>query len=621
MHFIAPLLFLTMATTAVNAADTGDGDGDALFQNRKASIKRMAAPLQLPDGSSKARGYDLLAQTAMHGCGTGAWPDYMSKLASLPVSSPDDGPVEMFALPPLVRYLYQYGSCLSSAQKSFLLESLTNKRQWLLGHGTVNHAIMKASSWYLLAQYFPDAQWTHWDGKVYSSAQLMDQLKTLMVGRSKQHFKAGHIEWLSPTYAMVNLFPLLNLVDFAKDESVKSMADKDATLEVAALQVSSFHGVIVPPLTRKNFDQRNALDSPSDYVPAVSQQVLWYYFGEPAGFGLYDFQGRNEPYYFAMLALSNWRPPAVLNGMHAAGSAPYTLQIKTPEFGIWGAPTDTEIYGDSYITNDFAVGTGNLLFDPFGYSGHIQLFSVLLKSTKALNQIECTQPYWNSNQGEDRWGTDRSSPFQQMYRYNNSSVVMLFDVPATDPWQQPGNSVFSKRDMQKHKMNRFAQCRIPKNFDEILQEPNWVFAREGNSFVAIGTLRGSNTYGVANTALLQKYMVMKVMEPKTALFVRVDTARPGFNFESFRSAVKTDVPTFDASTSTVSLKESDGSSTTVAFQIRQAGKRWAALPLITRKGKVLPWDTPGVIISKPVSLGNGVLTINGTAGSLTLNAN
>lgn len=608
------LALLTLATCA-NAVNP---DSETLFQNRKAALKRMAAPVQLPDGSSKARGYDLLAQTAQIGCGPAAWPEYMSKLASLPVSTPADGPVEMFAMPPLVRYLYQFGHCLSDGQKSFLLESLTSKRQWLLGHGTVNHAIMKASSWYLLAQYFPDAKWTHWDGKVYTSPQLMAELKRLMALRTAQFFKSGHLELISPTYSMVNIFPLLNLVDFASDPAVKALADKEATLEVAALKASSFHGVIVPPLTRKNYEQRNALESPQDYAPSIAQHVLWYYFGEPVGLGLYDFQNRKEPYYFAMLALSNWRPPATVSEMQLSARLPYALQVKTPEFGVWDAPTSTEIYGDSYIADDFAIGTGNLLFDPFGYSGHIQLFSVLLKSTKALNQIECTHPYWNSNDGEDAWGTDRSSPFQQMYRYDNSSVVMVFDIPQADPWQQPGNNYFVKRDRQKDNLYQVAQCRIPKNLDEVLTEPNWVFVREGNSFAAIGTLKGTNSYGTNNYRLGQKYTVMKVREAKTALFVRVDSARADLDFAQFQAAVKKDLPVYDATRSRLTVKETSGAVTTMEFKLTQTAKRWAALPTLTRNGKLLAWDTPGVITSTGIQLKDGVLTMSGVNRAVTL---
>jgi hypothetical protein len=292
----------------------------------------------------------------------------MASLSTLPVGYPPDGPVEMFSLPPLVRYLYQFGECMSPNQKQKLLAGFVSQKQYLTGHGTINHAIMRATSWYLLAQYFPDAKWTDADSKVYTSAQLMVKIRSLLNDRKSHFYKSGQYEWLSPTYAMVNVFPLLNLIDYAVDPAVKKTAEAEATLEVAVLKAHSFHGVIVPPLTRKNFDQHNGLDSPQDYVPAITQHLLWYYFGEPSGLGLYDFQGRKEPFYVTMFGLSNWQPSADVLNMNTAKSGGYPIKLNTPSFGIWDAQTTPEIYGDSYIAEDFAVGTANQLFEPGGYS-------------------------------------------------------------------------------------------------------------------------------------------------------------------------------------------------------------------------------------------------------------
>ncbi len=135
-------------------------------------------------------------------------------MAGLPwLEEGGDEPVEMFSLPPLVRYLYQFGHCLSMTQKEKLLKGLS-KPQNLLGHGTLNHAIVRATSWYLLAQYFPQAKWTDWkSAQVHSSAQLMAKLKSLLASRAFRIFRSGHQEWLSPTYAMANISPLVNLIE------------------------------------------------------------------------------------------------------------------------------------------------------------------------------------------------------------------------------------------------------------------------------------------------------------------------------------------------------------------------------------------------------------------------
>jgi hypothetical protein len=165
---------------------------------------------------------------------------------------------EMFSLSPLVRYLYMYGYCMSKEQKEYLLRGLSQTRRRLFAHGTMNHMVLQETSWYLLAQYFPDATWTDWDGTQFKSAEVMTRTKDLLVRRHWRSFQSGMSEWLSPTYAFTNLYPILNLVDFAKDPEVAHQAADEACLEVLILKADSFHGVLMPPLTRHNVDQSNA---------------------------------------------------------------------------------------------------------------------------------------------------------------------------------------------------------------------------------------------------------------------------------------------------------------------------------------------------------------------------
>lgn len=595
------------AQTTISATTVAD----TALADRRASLKRMGAAKYIDNSYQKTKSYDVLAATALHGCGPVEWPEYMASLSTLEVVYPPDGPMEMFALPPLVRYLYQFGHCMTDQQKQRLLSGFTSQKEMYFGHGTINHAIMRAASWYLLAQYFPKAKWADWDGKVLSSSELMAELKRLMAGRTARYYQSGYLEWLSPTYELVNLFPLLNLIDYAQDPEVKARAEKEATLQMAVLKVNSFHGTIVPPLTRKNFDQRNALDTPQNYVPSITQHALWYYFGEPAGFGLYDFQSRTEPFYASMLGLSNWRPPSVLNEIQQAG--PYAIQTNTPRFGIWDEAVETEIFGDSYIAGDYAIGTGNLLFDPDGYSGHIQTFGILVDTDKALNQIECYHPYWMSNSGEDAWGTDRSSPFQQMYRYDDSSVVMLFDIPARDPWVFPENRFFEYRKQRQYNLFPLAQCRIPRNFDQIITLQDRVYIRQGNVFIAIATLHGRNEFDQAPRPLVSRYVIQKIREPKTALFFRVDRARPDFDFAQFQQSIKDRLPEYDSARSSVRFVDNAGVKTEVTFKIGKAGKRWAALPEVIRNGRPLVRDGSRVIESNVLTLRGGKLDFRSTS--------
>ncbi len=402
---------------------------------------------------------------------------------------------------------------------------------------------------------------------------------------------------------------------------VSKLAEDEATLEIAVLRAHSVHRVIVPPLTRKTVEQLNATDSPQNYVPSITQHVLWYYYGEPSGLGAYDFQRDAVPLSVAMLGLSGWVPPKSVLALNQLQNGAYSIKLVTPEFSNWGDAAAPEIYGDSYISDDFAIGTGNLLFQPEGYSGHIQTFAILLKSAQPQNQIECYHPYWNSSQGEDAWGADRSSPFQQMYRYDDSSVVMLFDIPKTDPWVLPEqNRFWASRSRHKDALIRTVTCRIPRNLDEIITEPNWIFARHGEVFVAMATMKGTNTYDDTTTTLAQKYRIIKVREAKTALFFRVERERSDLNFAQFREDVRTQLPEYDGASSSVLVTERSGAKTQVKFNLRQepGSKRWTAIPTVTRNGKALPINETAVVESPVLMLKSGTLEVNAAGKQLKI---
>jgi len=591
-----------------------------LLFDRRASLRRLGDPKYFDLDVNYVRAHDVLAATALLGCGKEEWKNF---LVDLPSKGTANKPTEMFSLVPMVRYLYQYGHCLTDMQKSRLLVNL-NKPQIILGHGTTNMAIVQASSWYLLAQYFPVATWfdleTH---KSYTSAQIMTTLKPLLASRTRRIFHSGHYEWLSPNYALLNIYPLLNLIDFADDNEIKNNANDEAILEVAMLRAHSFHGVIVPPLTRKSFDQRNALDTPPSYAPSISQQAIWYYFGEPSGLGLHDFRSGLGSFFVSMLGVSAWLPPSIVLDMEPtlADSKNQSVTAVTPRFTTWENPTEPEIFGDSLITDDFSIGTGNVLFDPLGYSGHIQTFSILLKSTKPHNEIECYQPYWHSTAGEDAWDTDRSSPFQQMYRYDDSSVVMLFDIPKSDPWKSDASNRFwADRSTHMDNLLQLVTCRFARDFDEIIPEQNWVFVRHGKVFVAMATLKGSNEYDNAGGGLLQHFKMVKIHEPKTALFFRVDKQRSDLNFTQFRQSIRNNLPSYDPLASSIVLKEKNGSKTQVYFELKKQAKGtyWSALPRIIRDGKPIAYDSSYAMKSPEMTLRDGVLIINTSVGELTL---
>jgi hypothetical protein len=583
---------------------------EASIEARKQWLLSIMKPEFFNIKNPKFLTYDILGITALQGCGPKEYSEYMVKVFESAKFENSIYQINMFALPPLVRYLYQFGECLTAEQKTRIKVALSVK-QGLLDHGTINHAMLRASSMYLLAQYFPDVKWYNRDDRFFSSTELMSALKELLLRRSNRFMRNGQYELLSPTYAMVNFTPLLNLIDFANDSEVKKLAELQAILQLSVLKVHSFDGVIVPPLARGLVPQKNSATLAKHQYVSVSQQILWYYYGIP-NMGFNDLEGRKEPVYTVMLALSKWRPPESVLKLLENNATPYTIKIITPTFGIWDADTSPEIYGKAYITKNFAIGAGSTIFNPSNYNEATQLFSILYHSNAQNNQIECYQPYWKSNLGEDAWSTDHSSPFMQIY-LGRTEGVMLFNIPVKDPWVFDVNNRFFKlRNEHQNSLYQLAQCRIPNSVDELVQEPNWVFARAGNTFIAMGTLFGENEYqDTTNKPNIADYKVFKIRQPKTAIYFKVAEKSPTLNFDRFIKMNKNKTLFFSPGQMKVTYRDEDHKIVEAQFQldITTKSERVSGLPNIKINDVIqIPKSSP-IIDSPFLILNNGKLTI------------
>lgn len=555
--------------------------------------------------------YDILAETWRDGCGPAARTGYIAHLGDMGLTDTSKPFIfEMFALPPLVRYLYTYGNCMSAAQKAYLARGLSQTRRRLFAHGTMNHMVSQETSWYLLAQYFPDVVWTGWNGQPVSSAEAMAHIKNLLQRRHWRSFQSGMNEMLSPTYALTNLYPLLNLVDFAKDPEVAKEAADEAALEVIVLKAHSFHGVIMPPVTRHNYDQLNG-PMPKDWpsFESIAQQILWLYFGEPQ-LGENDFTNKvRECSFLTMLALSKWRPPAAAWHMPAGG---YAIAMRTPEFARWDDATFPTIYGDTYIGKEYAIAAGNMVFDPRHYNDHNQTFAVAWQSSHLRNMLECKQPYWRSNHGEDFWETEFWSPFLESWRLDDHSAVLVADIPARDPWTKDWSNeiedrFWTERDQHKDALLQVVECRIPKSVDELSMEGDWAFFREGQVKVALESLNGSfERASHLPKALEHEFSVIKVREAQAAVYVTVDAS--GESFRSFKRKAKAGAPKYLQDGPGVAAGRTIVRYVTPMQDAAHPGY-WDALPAVTVDGKPVSWPEQPVVEAPFLTLGGGALDL------------
>lgn len=469
-----------------------------------------------PSKHAKLIGYESLVEAARNGCPSRAQLDRIVEATA--ESASDNEPVEMFLLPPLVRLLYQFESCFTKEQINAIATNLSKTRQRLFDHGTINHAAMRACSWYLLAQKFPAIEWLNWDGKKYTSQQVLSQVSSLLKERWDGFYKVGHYELLSPTYSIINLFSALNIFDFAIDNEIRNGSNSESNLTTSILFVNSFEGVILPPITRKNYDQRNASNNRLKYTPSASQSILKFYTGRPSGLSNTDWSGRVEPPYVIMLALSNWRPLADHFAIEKEKQKGLLITIATPSFSKWGKPTKPEIIGSSYITENYAISAGNAKFTPGKYHQHIQTTALTFKTTDSFGQIECYHPYFSNPNTTPTWGTDRWSPMLQSKILPPDAISMVGELMEVDPWPIPKESPkrYNQID-EKSTLTTTIFCRAPKNLP---------YKKESDSDISISSPTNKFTIHAQGAKIEFSRLLDEHVE------LRIETSRPNITISA-----------------------------------------------------------------------------------------
>ncbi|WFB37838.1 hypothetical protein P3T73_08720 [Kiritimatiellota bacterium B12222] len=486
--------------------------------------------------------------------------DYASKVMDF-TSRFDRGDAygSIFTYPALAQFLYLFGDQLNESQTEHLKTSLTFRARDLLGHGTENHAAMRIASGYLFAQYFPDETWRDEGGNSYTSAQIMADTKKKLLERGKGFYRAGNNEVLSPTYAIVNIYPMLNLVDYAKDPEVQAAAEAMVLYHVAYLALNDFEGHLMPPYNRENVPQDRFNPTRTREYRAPTLHLLWLWFGHNQVVPE-DFTISIEPAYALFLALSNWQPPTSLVRVAQGENAPYATRSSIPFFGYWGNSVPHETYRMVWRDTQFAIGTGVQRFAPDEFYLDYSMFAIAWSSANRFNYLECMHPYWRSNLGEDYWMKGKHSPFQQSFVYKNTAIT-LFDIPQEDPWAGVGVQQRWPEERNQHTDNLIAlgQCRFPKSVDEVVKTNDWYFLREGEVYIGIRVLKPGHAYLTTLTGGgLDDFNVIKSRERKTGFVFELGSAETHTSFEAFRTALLKNKPEVDWEAMEVSYTNSYG---------------------------------------------------------------
>jgi hypothetical protein len=289
-----------------------------------------------------------------------------------------------------------------------------------------------------------------------------------------------------------------------------------------------------------------------------------------------------------------------------------------------------------YRSRNFAIGSGNVIFDPTTYNMADNTFMLAWRRPGAeFNYVECFHPYWTSNAGIDAWSTirvapnfwpnvtSRSSPFQQSF-FDRSRGVLLFSIPEKDPWPRTQEPRFwEARDRQKDALFTRQNCHFPKAVDEWVQEGSWVFIRAGETFVgieAVGLTPKLND--VADDPTVQGFVKLTTDARHAALFFVVDEASKHPGFDRFKQHARSIARKHDPVHDVFTFAGNDGAINTVTFRLlpEPGSARIRGFPLVTRNGRQVRLDAPPVIHGPSYSVGEGKLHLETRLGTLDVTA-
>ena len=443
-----------------------------------------------------------------------------------------------FVMQAIIRLLYQFDE---SATPSFSPELLAHAKSATLDFKywpdepgidsmcswTENHQILFSTAAYLAGQLYPDEVFTN-SGR--TGREMMAIHRPRIDRWLKMRFKSGFSEWLSNVYYDEDWAPLLNLVDFAEDEELRERARMILDISLFDMALNSFQGVFGSTHGR-SYEQNKkwaALECTTDTAKLL--------FGTGA-FSAYDNMS------VVLFALSdNYRMPRVIYEIaHDAVVMENRQRMghRVEDAEQWGLTYDDLESAMVFLSNEAYLHPKNVelsikMFDAFNWWEN-EFFSEFLPYRKLLYALRrlkllpvlarvlekdvCrnmrdepniytyrTPDYMLSSAQDHRpgFGGDQQSMWQATL---GPDVVCFTTHPversAGTPnyWTGSGtlprvaqvkNVVIAVYNISKvpglYVTNNlfYTHAWLPKDqFDEVVEENKWVFARKGDAYLAL----------------------------------------------------------------------------------------------------------------------------------------
>lgn len=554
-----------------------------------------SVPVPIPGGAGKiayGRAIAHLAQT------NGQDPDALNFLANTGY-----GGEIFFNSIMQVRGLYMAREHLSPVQLNSIKATATDPDNNWANNGTENHRKMTWSSGYLLAQFFPNSQWRY-GAETIGSAELMARLKARLVEAGQNEYSAGYSEFLSPNYEIYHVAAMINLYDYADDPEMKAIAEGFLLYHFGVMAMGSFEEVALAPWSRKAGDQD------LNITGADIQWLLWLFWGH-GNVGVERDINPTLPIVF--FAVSGWRPPEVFDQIsRRVVEFPYTTRMQQTH---WQWDPTRYVMRTTFQDQLFAVSSGVVRHLPTAFQLDDAQFMIAWAGGAPVRQITAFHPYWRSvSSTEDDWAAP-TSPFMQTGQHE-AAAIMLFDIPATDPWAGQGQWAGERAGP----MIPLAQARFPAFMTYAVGSDNWVFLADGPVYIGIKVLKDG---WVRDRRSVSGFNVLKSrgidgQRWQAGFIFEAGTQAQFGDFDTFKATLQSNPVTVDWDAMTVSYTSSNGDVLNLEYNTSLASADIPnhTVPVFAVNGSPVNYDESWPVLDSPwTSLVARVFTIQDAKGA------
>ncbi len=472
-----------------------------------------------------------------------------------------------FAMEPLLRAYFQYRPTHFPNDPVWnRLEKTAQNFLFHYGDLSENHNLLHLSLRYLTGQTWPNA--TLNDGRKASihKEEADAQIRQWM----NDWVRRGSGEWGADIYYNINLLALLNLYDFAEDNSMRVAAQGMLDLFALDEALDSYAGAAVGAARRGYAVYRMEVQQ----SPSRPLQYLWFDTKVQQPFNLNFIGGAIQAATSKYLPppairwIANSRAPQENNTTHARGLWPvdglqtigkHTLRLAGAMQSTMLSPGGGGRYTEHVwqitmnetaliFANHPTLGTGTA----FGGGRKTVAETLALYDTPRPHNVPITKGAWYwayanvppGHQGDVRPGYWQGNSAGPRSFGTKDLSFLIFDIPADNPLP-------------------FAHVYLPRaEFDEVREIDNWIYLRQGNGYAALWLPTGYEP----TTSGLWANVELKLRNPQTAIFSIIGDKARDKDFEAFIARCKYLQPQWDAQNLTLSaLRARDGERISVSY--------------------------------------------------------